>query len=440
MGKDSLIKSTSKKKTNPANEEETKKKSVKKAAAKPKKAAKPKPAKKSPAKTTKAVAAKTTAKKTKSAAAKPKPKTAAAKPKDKTAAAKPSAKKSAAPVKPNAKPKAAAKTTKKATIPELLAKKFDSLPGAQEPKPAAPDKKIFPASPPVISTSDPAEAARIRTLLMAKFSMAEIKAAAKPPEHKKPQAAAKTPEPEKPAADAAEAPAPEPETPEGETPAAKGIEAPAAPADEPPVIPTTVVQEEAPEPISRAIKFGIAAMALLVLILLGISNNNSSKYYIQPKEGALEIWKGRFSPKDKQFFMVLHGVQLDQEVKAVYSRSDVYPMIFDYYLEKADTLLEVPGLPDFEGIKSYLFQARSYAVTPEMKDKVKGRLNAIERMILLYKADVAISKNSEESLKAALKHLRKASGLVDTPTQQQEIDQKTELVKKLQNELKSAVK
>jgi hypothetical protein len=428
MGKDSLIKSTSKKKTKSANEEETKKKSVKKAAAKPKKAAKPKTAKKSPAKTTKAVAAKTTAKKTKSAAAKPKAKTAAAKPKAKTAAAKPSAKKSAAPAKSKAKPKAAAKKTKKATIPELLAKKFDSLPGTPKPKPAAPEKRIFEASPPVISTSDSAEAARIRTLLMTKFSMAEVKAAAKPPEPEKPEAAA------------TEAPAPEPEAPEGETPAAKGVETPAAPADEPPVITTTVVQEDAPEPISRAIKYGIAAMALIVLFLLGISYNNSSKYYIHPKEGALEIWKGRFSPKDRQFFMVLHGVQLDQEVKAIYSRSDVYPMIFDYYLEKADTLLEVPGLPDFEGIKGYLYEARSYAITPATKDKVKGRLNSIERMILLYKADVAVSKNTEDSLKAALKDLQKASGLVANPTQKQEIDQKIELIKKLQNELKSMPK
>jgi hypothetical protein len=419
MGKDSLIKSTSKKKTKSTNEEETKKKTVKKAAAKPKKAAKPKAATKSPAKTTKAVAAKTTAKKTKSAAAKPKAK---------TAAAKPSAKKSAAPAKTKAKPKAAAKKIKKATIPELLAKKFDSLPGAPKPKPATLEKKIFEASPPVIGTSDPAEAARIQTLLMTKFSMAEVKAAAKPPEPEKPEAAAP------------EAPAPEPEAPEGETPAAKGVETPAAPADEPPVITTTVVQEDAPEPISRAIKYGIAAMALIVLLLLGISYNNSSKYYIHPKEGALEIWKGRFSPKDRQFFMVLHGVQLDQEVKAIYSRNDVYPMVFDYYLEKADTLLEVPGLPDFEGIKGYLYQARSYAITPVTKDEVKGRLNSIERMILLYKADVAVSKNTEDSLKAALKDLQKASSLVANPTQQQEIDQKIELVKKLQNELKSMPK
>jgi hypothetical protein len=265
---------------------------------------------------------------------------------------------------------------------------------------------------------------------MAKFSMAEVKAAAKSPEPEKSEADAETPEPRKPEAAAPEAP--EPEAPKGE--------APAAPADEPPVITTTVVQEDTPEPLPRAIKYGIAAMALLVLSLLVISYNNSSKYYIHPKEGALEIWKGRFSPKDNRFFMVLHGVQLDQEVKAVYSRSDVYPMIFDYYLEKADTLLEVPGLPDFEGIKGYLYQAKSYAITPETKDKVKGRLNSIERMILLYKADVAVSNNTEDSLKAALRDLQKASGLVANPTQQQEIDQKIELIKKLQNELKSMPK
>lgn len=420
MGKDSLIKSTSKKKTKSAKTEKTKKKTVKKSAAKQEKAAKPKTAKKSPAKSVKAVAAKTTAKKTKSAAAKT------------------TAKKSAAPVKSNATPKTAAKKNKKATTPELLAKKFDSLPGAPKPKPAAFEKKIFEASPPVISTSDPSEAARIRALLMTKFSMADVMAAAKPPEPKKSEAAAKTPEPEKPKAVTPEPP--EPEAPEGEPPAAKGVETPAAPADEPPDIPMTVVQEDAPEPISRAIKYGIAALALLVLLVLGISNNNSSKYYIYPKQGALEIWKGRFSPKDKRFVMVLHGVQLDQKAKAVYSRSDVYPMIFNYYLEKADTLLVVPGLPDFEGIKGYLYKARSYAITPATKDKVKGRIDSIERMILLYKADVAISKNTEDSLKAALKDLQKASGLVANPTQQQEIDHKIELVKKLQNKLKSVVK
>jgi hypothetical protein len=395
MGKDSLIKSTGKKKTKSTKEEETKKKTAAKATAKPKKAAKPKAAKKAPSKTAK-------------------PKSAAAQPKTKTATAKAGAKKSA----PPAKPKATTKKAPKATIPELLAKRFDPLPGAPKPKPAVAKKRIHKESPPVVSPSDPSEAARIRTLLLTQFSMAEIKAAAKPPEPETPEAAA-------------------PEPPESETPVAEDVEVAAVAADEPPIAPLAAVQQDAPEPTSSAVKYGIAAMVLLVLILLSISNTNSSKFYIYPKEGALEIWKGCFSPKDKKIFMVLPGVQLETEVKAVYSQSDVYPMIFDHYLEKADALLEVPGLPDFEGIKSRLYQAQPYAITSEMKNAVTRRLNAIERMTLLYKVDVAISKSTMESLDAAMRDLQKASGLVANPAQQQEIDQKREVVKQLQNEIQS---
>ncbi len=409
MGKDSLIKSTSKKKTTSSKEEEAKKKTTTKAAAKP------------------TAARKATAKKTKSTSSTPKTKSAAAKTKAKTVAAKPGVKKKAAAAKSKTKRPAAAKKPKKATIPELLAKKFDQLPGAPKPKPAAPPKVVFKESPPIISTSDPQEAARIRALLVTKFSMAEIKTAAQPPKAEKPEVSL------------TDTPAPEPIA-QVETPAAEAVETPVAPSDEPPVITTTALQEDTKEPMSRGVKYSIAAAVLLMLIVLGVSHNNSTKYYIQPKEGAIEIWKGRFSPKDRKFFMVLHGVQLDQEVKELYSQSEVFPIIFDYYLDKADTLLEVPGLPDFEGIKEYLHQAQSYVTTPEMRAKVAGRLNSIERMALLYKADVAISKNTEDSLRAALKHLKKASGLVANPNQQQEIDQKIELVKKLRIVLKSEVK
>jgi hypothetical protein len=410
MGKDSLIKSTTKKKAKTKKEEEAKKKTTKKAAAKPKKAAPRKTAPKTADKKAKAAS-------TKGASKKPAKKAKSAKAK-KTTKAKST---------PKARP-AAAKKTKKATIKELIAKKFKPLPGAPKPKAAVTRTVTVSSSPPIISASDPKEAARIRALLSAKYNMAEIKASAKPPEVKQ---AAATP--------TTEAPAPEPTISPTE-PADESKEIPASKKEDTPVITTSLPQEDAPEPISQTIKYGIAGTLLIILLILGVSQNNSTKYYIQSKEGALEIWKGRFSPKDKKFYMVLHGTELKQDPKEIYSRSEVYPMIFDYYLTKADTLLDVPGLPDFEGIKNYLFQAKSYVVTPEMKDKVKGRLNAIERMILLYKADVGISKGTKESLRAAMKDLKKASAMVANPAQKQEIDQKIELVNKLKADLKSADK
>jgi hypothetical protein len=408
MGKDSLIKSTAKKKSTTKKEEESKKKSAKKASAASKKAVK-KTTKKTSAKTARTSAAKSTSKKTERKAAKPK------------------TKKSTAAAKTTAKSTKTAKTKKKPAIAELISKRFEPLPGAPKPTPAPSRKATYSDSPPIIGTSDPKEAARIRALLQAKFSMADIKASAKPPAKKGPKAATETAKPATPELEKSEPVSPSQEPPYK----------PPSPADETPII-TAPVSAEETEPMSRVIKIGIAGAVLLVFILLAVSQNNSSKFYIQPKEGALEIWKGRFSPKDKRFFMVLHGVQLERTPKAVYSRAEVFPMIFDYYLEKADMLLEVGGLPDFEGIKGYLYKAQSYAITPAMKDNVKGRLNSIERMILLYKADVSISKNTKASLAAALKALQKASSLVANPMQQQEIDQKIELVKKRQVELTSA--
>ena len=189
--------------------------------------------------------------------------------------------------------------------------------------------------------------------------------------------------------------------------------------------------------MSRSIKIGAAVAGLLIFFLLAISANNSAKYYIKPADNAVEIWKGDFSPKDKSFFMVLHGAKAPETVKDVYSKEEVYPIIFNYYIDKSDTLLEVKGLPDFEGIKKYLHKAEDFAVTSEMKMAVNDRLNTIERMILLYKADVAISRNTEDSLESAIKVLKDAGKLNPSAIQAEEIAQKIETARERIKSLKT---
>jgi hypothetical protein len=80
-------------------------------------------------------------------------------------------------------------------------------------------------------------------------------------------------------------------------------------------------------------------------------------------------------------------------------------------VDKADTLLAVPGLPDFEGIKRYLNKALAYATTPAANEAVFSRLNNIELMILLYKADVSASKPTLSDLKKAKGYLSDAERL-----------------------------
>lgn len=392
MGKKSLIKSTTKKTSGARKAEE---KTTKKPAAKTYRQAAGKSTQNSAAKMIKKAAAKKTTK-----------------------------------AKPKATPKKTApKTTtatQKVSIKDLVFKKFEATQPAPKPtvslKPAVSDI----SAPPLIDSTDPKEVERMRGLLFNKFSMDEIKAAAKEPERR--------PEP---------APTPK-EEPASTVSAAKS--APAAPC--PTVLQSTEKeinislesddQNRGKEPMSLPVKIAAAAAVAFVFLLLAISYNNSSKYYIQPKDNAVEIWKGCFSPKDAKILMTLNDVQLSEPVKEIYTKAEVFPLILNYYIEKADNLLETPGLPDFKEINDYLHQAEKFSVTEEMEAAVTSRLNHIERMTLLYKADVAIIKNTEDSLKSAIKMLKKAAKITPSAAISEEISQKMETARKQAANLKAA--
>ena len=336
MGKNSLLKSTAKKK----------KKTTPKVAAKAKAAPKAK------------------------AAAKPK-----AAPKAKAV---PKAKAAARAKKPAPKTK-----KKKVSMKELIHKKFDTW------KPdklytVTPDEKYLKgfAAPPFASGSEE-ETRRIKELLLKKFDIAEIKAAAE-----------------------------------------KAAEPEVSVSYEPPVDTDTTVSD----PTEKAMKYLVAALVVLVAIIVGSSMINKTKYYMDANEGALEIWQGRFAPMGEELLITLPGVELPETIKDVYLKKDVFPIIFNYYVEKADTLLEVPGMPDFGGIKNYLNMALSYAVTSDSTEAAYNRLNNIELMILLYKADVAASKATISDLKDAKRYLNEAEGLSTDDLQADMINQKIDEV------------
>ena len=432
MGKDSLIKSTAKKSETEKEKAKSKKKSAKKAAAKstaPKKAsANPAAAKKSAKKQTKATK---TAKATKPA---------------KTA-------KSA-----KTPPKAAKTPAKKPTLKELLFKKFDGKMPPAVGKPTEPDLSGLTA-PPFIDTDDPAEAERLRELLSKKFDMADIKASAKPPEAFESKIEPPTPAEPEPAESTAEVKAPEAETsiemaspvsePEPEPGPEKAAETKVeedsatesktgSPAEKetaigpsahvPPVEMPAQPEKEPVDPVLRAAKIGAVVAAAVVLMIIWASFTNSAKYFITSHGAAVEIEKGNFSPTGRSFFAVLHGYQLADPIKEEYRRNEIFPIIFGYYLNKADTLLEVAGLPDYKAITDDLEKAEQYALTTEMRDAVRNRITYIQRMTLLYKAEVEASKTDIESLESALKSLDQVKRLTSDPAQLEVINQKTATV------------
>jgi len=155
----------------------------------------------------------------------------------------------------------------------------------------------------------------------------------------------------------------------------------------------------------------IIVLAILILITVLTSHSNKDNYFIKYKDGAVEVLKGRFSPLGKELFITMPGAQPPNPIKEAYSREEVFPFIAKYYIDKADAVLDVPGLPDFEGMRTYLNKSLSFAITSDLEQAAHTRLNKIDRMVLLYKADIAVSKDSISELKTALEYLNRANSL-----------------------------
>ena len=177
--------------------------------------------------------------------------------------------------------------------------------------------------------------------------------------------------------------------------------------------------------VKTRLLFSIAGFIIIILMGLVIRTSvyNTDKYYLSSAAGAVELWQGTFSPGGKKRILIMPGVHIPQKIKEVYAKEEVYPMAFNFYVSKADALMEVPGMPEFVGIKSYLNRALSFATTEVLRQTAHRRINQIDRMILFYKAGVAATKGTRSGLEAAL-------GYLDQVAKLDPDDIETELIKK----------
>jgi hypothetical protein len=178
----------------------------------------------------------------------------------------------------------------------------------------------------------------------------------------------------------------------------------------------------------------------IFIILMGLvireSYHNTAKYYLKSAAGAVEIWQGTFSPGGKKRILIMPGMQMPANTKEVYAKEDVFPLAFKFYVSKADALMEVPGMPDFVGIKSYLNRALSFATTEDIRRTAHGRINQIDRMILLYKADVAATKGTRTGFETALDYLDQAAKFNPDEIETELIQKKKASIRKLLEMLK----
>jgi hypothetical protein len=175
---------------------------------------------------------------------------------------------------------------------------------------------------------------------------------------------------------------------------------------------------------------------ILTGLVIRVSYHNTAKYYLKSAAGAVEIWQGTFSPGEKKRILIMPGVQMPAKTKDVYAKEDVFPLAFKFYVSKADALMEVPGMPDFVGIKAYLNRALSFATTDDLHQTAHRRINQIDLLILLYKADVAATKGTRSGFETALDYLDQAANLNPDEIETELIQKKKESIRELLDMLK----
>ena len=145
------------------------------------------------------------------------------------------------------------------------------------------------------------------------------------------------------------------------------------------------------------------------MLLVFSSYSNTKHYYIEEKDGAVEIWRGTFTPMGKTRLMIMPGIQMPQAQKEVYAWQDAYRLMYQYYIDKADAILEVPGVPDTAGLTKNLEKAISYAPNRELRDAARARMVGIRMQTLIHKAQAALNRGTIESATAAIGFLKEAA-------------------------------
>jgi len=360
-------------------------------------------------------------------------------------------------VKEAAKPYAASDKEKKEKAPSresLIFKKFDSWQPDQLYVPRSEKKAADFAAPPFFTGKSEAETEELRALLFKKFDFKELpsrpppeKPAQKPPPEKSesttPAPVSEKPSPPVKKAESKPDTIPAEEKGKKKTMMTETTQAPPA-VDKPKKKPEEEVIHYQPptplkgaDPVDRTMKFVIAGFGLLILVLIAVSASNSKSYAVKPAKGGIEIWKGSFAPIGEKRFMVLPGMQAPEPLKSRYSQEEAFSLTFDYYLNKADALFDVSGIPDLEEIQQYLKTASSYATNEAQQVSVKKRLNHIDYMPLVYRADVALGKGTLEGAENAIAHLEQAGSMELDKNQIEIVKGRMDAARKIVSNLKA---
>ncbi len=220
----------------------------------------------------------------------------------------------------------------------------------------------------------------------------------------------------------------------------------AAAASEPRVSVTYGDTKDAPpptpsEPVDNTGRWAMMGMAggiaLLFVLIIGASLANSSKYYLESTSQGLKIIQGKFAPLGTRQVLFLPGVAGPETPAPVYRRGDVMPFAVQFFLAQADARLAEAAVPDFQQAKEPLEKALGYATTRDEKLLIQARLDAIDRAMLIYKAQIGAARQTLDGYDESVAAYREALRLAEDDIDIQAIETRIAAVEKARADLKA---
>ncbi|MDY0310757.1 MAG: hypothetical protein RBR20_01405 [Desulfobacterales bacterium] len=180
-------------------------------------------------------------------------------------------------------------------------------------------------------------------------------------------------------------------------------------------------------------------IALLFVLIVGASLANSSKYYLESTSQGLEIYQGKFAPLGTRQVLFLPGVTGPEAPAPVYRRSEVMPVAVQYFLAQADARLAEASVADYAQVKEPLEKALEYATSRDEKLLIQDRLDAIDRAMLIYKAQISAARQSLDGYDEAINAYREALRLAEADIDIQAIGTRIAAVETARADLKARI-
>ena len=187
------------------------------------------------------------------------------------------------------------------------------------------------------------------------------------------------------------------------------------------------------DPMDRNITFLAAGVVLLFILIGAASFSNSGRYYVEPTDDGVQIWKGRFSPLGRKLLADLEGLAPPEPLRPVYSREAALTLAFDHFMGKVNQKLEDPTRINFDQLETLLDRAGKFAATEDQKIALDRRQTDLRLTTYLFRANTAAGRGDRKGFSKAADLLEEAALLKLSPGQTAFVERQIELLNDMKN-------